>query len=168
MSITTLLAALLITLLALCGAGFYTHHLGYTSGQAQRDSYYAAMIRNATTAQQAAEARAEKLQQSANDIAANIEKEHEQVETTLAQQASAAQSRIADLLRQHTPSCAANPPAVPPVAPSPSGAATSPPGADSPDRLAAALTDLARRCESDANRLGQFQEWYRQQQIAHH
>jgi hypothetical protein len=166
MSITTIVAVIII-LLTLSGAGIYAHHRGYTAGQAQRDSYYAIMIRSATLAQQAAEARAGKLQADSEDITTNIEKQHEQVETTLAAQASTAQSRIADLLRQRAPACAAAHSAMPSIPASPSGTAASPPGEQRTERLAADLTELAKRCESDAIKLNQFQEWYRAEQTAH-
>jgi hypothetical protein len=141
-------------------------HRGFVRGVADRVNYYEPILREAADAKIVADERADAADKRSIEITAKVENDHAGIEASLTARAGVAESRIAELLRQHAGAAARCGGQVPPV---PGGASnsTGPPASDPRDgRLAERVSGVGRQCEHDANELGAWQQWYQQQRAA--
>lgn len=160
-----------LTIAALLGLWGWIHHSGYIAGQAEREKHYAPLLQAARDAKDKADARAATAERNAGAINAQSEKDHAQFIKTLDAREHYANSRIADILREHTArNAAASRCQVSGLA----GAADQPTGGTASigyddgvsERITRASGRLAAdggRCEHDAAEVAEFQSWYAQQ-----
>lgn len=164
MNPTLSLVAVLIVVAALVGAGAAVHHRGYRAGQAEREAYYAPILRAQSAAKLAADQRADQLAAAADAATRELEGRYAEQNRILTNRANAAQSRLADILRNTSPgTCTGHQQMPEPPATAP-GAIGTPGSDDRVGRLATSLAGVGGRCEADAARLQHWQEWFRTQQ----
>lgn len=145
---------------------FVVRHGGYLAGSADRTAYYEPILRQAAEDKIAADQRADAADRRSLEITAKVETDHAEIEQSLTARSVVAESRIADLLRQHAaaaPHCGVQVPAVPSSAAVGTGAA---PGDPRDGRLAERVSGVGRQCEHDANELGAWQQWYERQRAS--
>lgn len=152
----------LVAAAVLIGVGVtVVHHRGYVAGQDERTAYYAPLIQAANAAKDAANARADRIDQGAQAITRQSEADHALLTQTLTDRVTAANARIAAILRQRAASDAAAGRCELPTVP---GLTTGAPGAgagDGRDQLFSdSISDVGRRCEHDAREVAEFQLWY--------
>jgi hypothetical protein len=158
------LVVTLVVLVALAGAGFWMHHLGYISGQDERTSHFAPLMEAASDALAKANAHALEVETSAESISQQQEAQNAQVRETLAARVDAANGRINELLRQLA---ASHPTAGRQSVPTPTGApaviAGPTPSAQRDAELSRRVSVVGGQCEHDADELAAFQSWYSRQ-----
>lgn len=159
------LVALLAVLAALVVGGVAIHHQGYRAGQAEREAYYAPLMRAAELAKLQLDQRVRAADLAAKQITQDVETRHVQAEADLANRARRAESSIAELLRQHAPACTGREhlPTVPNSATRVTDAARE---SERAERLASSVRSVGQGCEADAERLARWQEWYQRQRAA--
>lgn len=151
----------LLALGAIIGLGWYIHHSGYEAGYAASESQWKPRFEAADRARTAANARATALETASKALSEQYEARHAETLQTLTVRAANSQRRIDGLVRELA--------ARPGRCPMPE-AGRSTPLPDEPSTgdqfLASAgvdLTEIARRCESDAAQLAALQAWIRDQ-----
>ena len=153
-----------LVVLVLAAAGLWVHHLGYIAGQNERTSHYEPLMKSSDDALLAANARANQIEENARNISTAQEAQDEQTQSALAARVNAADSRIADLLRQLSarPAAACGE-SVPAVAGPAADVATTAAGEQRNRELGASIATVGGWCEHDAEELAEFQHWYARQ-----
>lgn len=164
MNPTLTLVAILVVVVGLVTGGVVAHHRGYRAGQAEREAYYAPLLRAETAAKLAADQRANELDAAADAATKTLEERYARENRILNDRTTAAESRFVDLLRQRSAGSCTGRESVPETSGAASGAIDTSGSDDRVGRLAASLAGVGGRCESDAARLARWEEWYRTQQ----
>lgn len=160
---TAELAGAIGILFLLIASAVMIEHFGYNRGVAERDAYYAPILRRAAQAKIAADQRAADAEERSVEINTNLEAEHANAEQILRARATDAESRISDLLRQHAAYIARRYQPVPTIPLAPVGGPGQATGPERDDRLAESVSTVGGACEHDADALARWQEWYSRQ-----
>lgn len=155
----------LVAIVVGIGAGTtYVHHRGFVSGQAEREAHYAPLLQAARDAKDAADARANALEDAALKINSASEKDHALLAKALADRVADADTRIAAVLRERAAGCAAaGRESVPRISGSPAVADGGAAGQQGDERLAGRISAVGQQCEHDAAAVAGFQLWYQRQ-----
>lgn len=150
----------LIGLLLLGGLGWYLHHAGYKSGQAERESYYGPILRAAQSLAQAEQARLQRQETDSKVALMAQEKTHAENEINLKARADAAEHRYARILQDSARRTACGVPAAAGASSEPSDAAAV---AERFGRVATRLRGVGERAVADGQRYAECQSFYNAQ-----
>lgn len=143
---------------------FSAYQDGFAAGKADSQKFYRPIIEEAERRAHEAQGRIRAMETASKALNSEMEKQHAQFQTALAEREHVAQQRIARILR-NPPNCDGD--RVPEDGGSPSAPDGSPEKSardgDAFDRAGRDLATITSGCEDDAQRLAQFQQWYRQQ-----
>lgn len=146
---------------ALLVIGWHIYHAGYEAGYTASESRWQAAFAAAEKARDAANARADLAETQSRQISLESERHVAEIQASLASRAADAERANRDSLRKLArASCRT----VPETGGTPARPDATPSGDERADRAAAVVTDIGRRCESDARTLAELQEWVRKQQ----
>jgi len=151
------LAGVLIVGLVLLAA----YHWSYERGVEATEGHYKPLILAAALAKARAEERTRTLETASERLTAEQEARHAEALKAIDSRAADYQRRYAHLLRQYNAN--RNGGQMPAVPGSPSLAPESTGSDERIERASASLSDTARRCERDAERLAGWVSWYRKQ-----
>jgi hypothetical protein len=159
-------AAIPLGIIMLVGlVGWIIYDRGYTDGKRHVREGYRDLIEHTERVANEARGRAEALQKATEVINSEMERQHGQFQTALAERERAAQQRIARVVRESAARCDRRP--VPP----PAGPTKPPHGTPEElerdratgERLALDIVTIGSGCEQDAATVSAWQRWYRQQ-----
>ena len=144
------------------GVALYQRHRGYESGYAASEAKWQPLFAQAERDRDKANEKARRTEEDSRTLSEQSEKQHAEQIASITSRAADAERSNASLVRQLAARsrCGAMPQASGSATLS-NAATTSQPVAD---RVAADLTELARRCESDSAQLSLLQDWVRSQQ----